>query len=146
MKRLGETGMAQAMLVVGNDISTISDVERVASVCMPEIQIVVADELSEAPSLIEFLGPSIVILDLYNEYIDDLDPLLSIRKGSPSPIMTMSYMKDESLIVQALENGSNCHIAKPIQKMKLVARIHALERRCNQLIREGAHKKEVFVL
>lgn len=117
------------MLIVSGDNNAISDIEQVVSICMPETVIKTTDEMSQISSLIKSMHPEIIILDLNGRNLDGFKALKETRQLTSVPIITMSYVRDSSLLVQALEGEADLHITKPIGQMEFVAHVRACLRR-----------------
>ncbi len=67
------------------------------------------------------IAPDIIILDFDDHAIANKG-LKHIRKSTSAILVTLSYFADEKSTVQALEQGANDHIIKPIRPMEFVAR------------------------
>ncbi|MBQ4160221.1 MAG: response regulator transcription factor [Clostridia bacterium] len=67
--------------------------------------------------------PDLVLLDLGLPDIDGREVLRAIRKDSACPVIVLSAISDEDVIVQALDLGANDYIRKPFGAAELLARV-----------------------
>jgi two-component system, cell cycle response regulator len=85
----------------------------------------------EAVRLLKEHKPEIILMDIVMPEMDGIEACKAIRSIKlpirPSIIM-VSNNKDKDAIVEALENGADDFIIKPIDAMQLIARIHAQSR------------------
>lgn len=73
--------------------------------------------------------PDVILLDLKMPGIGGLETCRLIREVSEVPIMIVSARNTEQEKVEALENGADDYVTKPLALEELIARIHALTRR-----------------
>lgn len=76
----------------------------------------------------------LILLDWGIPDITGAEVLVWIRSNiqTPVPVMFVTARDEEQDIVTALESGADDYLVKPVRKMELLARIHALERRAKQ--------------
>ena len=72
--------------------------------------------------------PDIIVLDLMMPVMSGWEVCREIRAFSQIPILILSVITEEELLIQALVNGANSHISKPITKKELVANIVKLSK------------------
>ena len=119
----------KCVLVLSNDDSLISDVEQACAVCMPEASIQTANTKQNVKQLVRYQQPEAIILDLSTFDINGFNVLADIRQVSQVPLITLSYTRDESILVRALEMGADRHITRPIGQLEFIARMKAFFRR-----------------
>jgi CheY-like chemotaxis protein len=87
--------------------------------------VVTARDGLEAINTFMQAGPDIILMDVMMPNMDGIDASRHIRKISSSiPIIFLSAAKDETLIAQGLEIGSD-YIVKPIQPTQLTQKLNA---------------------
>lgn len=74
-------------------------------------------------------APDLVILDWMLPKLDGLEVLRRIRQVSAVPVLMLTARKEETDRVIGLEVGADDYLTKPFGMRELVARIHALLRR-----------------
>ena len=89
-------------------------------------------------ALFQSFAPDLILLDLMLPVLDGWGVCREIRKTSTVPII-MVTAKDETFDkVMGLEIGADDYIAKPFDMKEVIARIHAVLRRCEKETAEGA--------
>jgi two-component system KDP operon response regulator KdpE len=83
----------------------------------------------EALASLRHETPDVILLDLKLPGIGGLQTCREIRERSEVPIIIVSATKAEQQKVEALENGADDYVTKPVGVEELVARIHAVTRR-----------------
>jgi len=79
---------------------------------------------------IELFHPNIILLDIMMPDVDGLEICRKIRESSNNvPIIFLSAMGQQNIIVEGLELGADDFITKPFDTQILVARVRALLRR-----------------
>jgi two-component system KDP operon response regulator KdpE len=87
--------------------------------------VVVAENASEATTMLASEKPDVVILDLGLPDRSGLDVIAEIRTRSPVPIIVLSARSDERSKVEALDLGADDYISKPFGMAELTARLRA---------------------
>lgn len=83
-------------------------------------------------TLFQTFSPDLILLDLMLPVLDGWGVCREIRKTSAVPII-MVTAKDETFDkVMGLEIGADDYIAKPFDMKEVIARIHAVLRRCEK--------------
>jgi len=70
--------------------------------------------------------PDIIVLDLMMPNMSGLEVCRQIRLFSQSPILILSVVSEEELLNQALADGANGYLKKPITKNEIVTSILSL--------------------
>lgn len=81
--------------------------------------------LSEAA----FRKPDVILLDLGLPDMDGLHVLKRLREWTDIPVLVLSVRDQESIKVDALENGADDYVTKPFSTAELTARLAAIQRR-----------------
>uniref|UniRef100_UPI003F498A03 response regulator transcription factor n=1 Tax=Pseudonocardia sp. CA-138482 TaxID=3240023 RepID=UPI003F498A03 len=88
-------------------------------------------------------GIDVVLLDLGLPDIDGIAVCRAIRATSDIPIIVVTGRVENSARVRALRYGADDYLVKPFDTSELLARIHAVRRRCanpdrtDQVVRRG---------
>ncbi|MDO4966474.1 MAG: response regulator transcription factor [Lachnospiraceae bacterium] len=83
-----------------------------------------------ALKVFDYYQPSIVLLDLMLPGIDGYQVCREIRSRSTTPIIMLSAKGEVFDKVLGLEMGADDYMEKPFDSKELVARVHAVLRRC----------------
>lgn len=73
---------------------------------------------------------SVVVLDIMMPGMSGLDVLQQLRRQSEVPVIMLTGRGDDIDRIVGLELGADDYLGKPCNPRELVARIHALMRRC----------------
>lgn len=102
-----------------------------------------------AMALIPNLGTDvdIVLLDLGLPDIDGTTVCQAIRRASDVPIIVVTGRAETGAPIQSLRHGADDYLLKPFDARELLARIHAVLRRCSQADRaeQVVHRGDVTV-
>lgn len=88
-----------------------------------------AAEGRQALSMQREQEPDLIILDWMLPGMDGLEVLRHIRQNSPVPVLMLTARSQEIDRVLGLEVGADDYLTKPFSTRELVARVHALLRR-----------------
>ena len=69
--------------------------------------------------------PDLILLDLGLPDKDGQDVLRELRQWYTNPIIILSVLNSEDIIIKALDNGANDYLAKPFRTGELLARIRS---------------------
>jgi two-component system KDP operon response regulator KdpE len=92
-------------------------------------------EVSEAANgqlgLVEaaFQRPDVILLDLGLPGMSGLETLKRLREWSDVPVLILSVRDQESVKVEALENGADDYVTKPFGTAEVLARLTVIQRR-----------------
>lgn len=76
-----------------------------------------------------FHRPDVVLLDLGLPGMGGIDTLIRLREWSDVPVLVLSVRDQETVKVQALENGADDYVTKPFGSAELLARLEVIQRR-----------------
>jgi len=82
----------------------------------------------EAVAKIEEMDPDLVITDIMMPYVSGLEIVAIIRKKNNKriPIIMLSAMEQEKVVMEAFELGADDYITKPFSLNELVIRVKRL--------------------
>jgi two-component system KDP operon response regulator KdpE len=103
----------------------------------------------EAVSIVQESTPDLVLLDVVMPEIDGWQTCRLIRDISGVPIIMLSGVRySEGDIVHGLESGADEYLVKPISNRELLARVKAVFRRTDELLKTksvGAHFSDGYL-
>lgn len=76
-----------------------------------------------------FHRPDVVLLDLGLPGMGGIDVLKRLREWSDVPVLILSVRDQETIKVEALENGADDYVTKPFGAAELLARLNVIQRR-----------------
>jgi two-component system, OmpR family, response regulator RegX3 len=91
----------------------------------------------------------LIVLDWGVPDLSGEEVLEWIRKNvkNPVPVMFVTARDEEKDIVTALEKGADDYLVKPVRKLEMLARVHALDRRAKQdFVKNETIEFEPFVI
>ena len=118
-----------SILAVDDDVRVLRLEQRIlekAGYCCSKAQ-----SGEEALEVLEKANPALVLLDIVLPGMDGFTACERIRQLAQVPIIIVASNAHEADKVRALELGSDDYITKPFWPKELVARIHAVLRRCS---------------
>ena len=89
-----------------------------------EMEIETAKTLDEAMEVLIEKGPfDAVLLDLNMPGMNGIEVLKRLREWSDAPVLILSVRDQETVKVEALENGADDYVTKPFSLRELLARV-----------------------
>lgn len=76
-----------------------------------------------------FHRPDVVLLDLGLPGMNGIEVLKRLREWSDVPVLILSVRDQETIKVEALENGADDYVTKPFGTAELLARLAVIQRR-----------------
>lgn len=76
-----------------------------------------------------FHRPDVVLLDLGLPGMNGIEVLKRLREWSDVPVLILSVRDQETIKVEALENGADDYVTKPFGTAELLARLTVIQRR-----------------
>jgi DNA-binding response OmpR family regulator len=115
-------------------ILLVEDARDLAQIILSELesngyQVKLATDGEMALKLFQNSSPDLVILDWMLPKLDGLEVLRRMRQVSVVPVLMLTARKEETDRVIGLEVGADDYLTKPFGMRELVARVHALLRR-----------------
>jgi DNA-binding response OmpR family regulator len=119
-------------------ILLVEDTSDLAQVILGELnkagyQVMVARDGLVGWQLFGQFQPDLVILDWMLPGMDGMEVLRRIRQTAYTPILMLTARSEEADRVIGLEMGADDYLTKPFSIRELLARVHALLRRVEQL-------------
>lgn len=119
--------MVSSVLVIDNDVELTDLLKEILE---PEaFEVHTAHEVKEAINVIHRLNPDVIVLDLYLPEKDGWQVCREIRAFSNIPILILSLLNDSAAIAQALDEGADDYLIKPVRSGVLIAHLKNLIRR-----------------
>src|SRR5512147_223442 len=78
-------------------------------------------------------APDLILLDWMLPKLDGLEVLRRLRRTSAVPVLMLTARGEETDRVVGLEVGADDYLTKPFSMRELIARVHALLRRVDQI-------------
>lgn len=88
-----------------------------------------AHRVEEAMQAVSLYQPDVIVLDLYLQENNGWKICRSIRQVSRAPILVLSVLNKPESVAQALDEGADDYLIKPVSSGVLVAHINNLLRR-----------------
>ena len=119
--------VVSSVLVIDNDVSLT---EILKATLEPEaFEVHTAHEVEEGINAIHQLNPDVIVLDLHLPEKDGWKVCRDIRAFSKIPILILSVLNNPDAIAQALDEGADDYLIKPVPSGVLIAHLKNLIRR-----------------
>lgn len=92
-------------------------------------EVLTSNSAREGIQMVRDRQPDVVILDLMLPEMDGWQVCSAIREFSNVPILILSALDTPGLVAQALDNGADDYLTKPISSGTLIAHLNKLVRR-----------------
>lgn len=116
--------MLTKVLVIDDDV-LLTDLLR-DSLSRSSFEVFVVNSGAEGVKVIHQLQPDVVVLDLMMPGMTGWEVCKAIRTFSQTPILILSAVVDHELVMQALDNGADDYIVKPVATNVLASRLRRL--------------------
>ena len=126
--------MTKRILVVDDELKIVRLVR--AYLEGAGFRVLVAYDGQEALAVFRHERPDLVILDLNLPGMDGLDVCRTIRRRSDVPIIMLTARIEEADRLIGLELGADDYVVKPFSPREVVARVRAVLRRAEGLLRQ----------
>ena len=126
--------MSKKILVVDDELKIVRLVR--AYLEGAGFRVVVAYDGQEALAVFRHERPDLVILDLMLPGMDGLDVCRAMRRRSDVPIIMLTARIEEADRLIGLELGADDYVVKPFSPREVVARVRAVLRRTEGLLRQ----------
>jgi DNA-binding response OmpR family regulator len=121
--------VVSSVLVIDNDVALT---EILKATLEPEaFEVHTAQEVEEGINAIHRLNPDVIVLDLYLPEKDGWQVCRDIRAFSKIPILILSVLNNPEAIAQALDEGADDYLIKPVPSGVLIAHLKNLIRRAH---------------
>lgn len=94
-------------------------------------EVIAANDAQDGIRLVRETQPNVVVVDLILPKTDGWQVCRTIREFSDVPILILSASDSPGLVAQALDNGADDFLTKPVSSTILIARLNKLVRRPN---------------
>jgi DNA-binding response OmpR family regulator len=119
--------VVSSVLVIENDVSLT---EILKAALEPEVfEVHTSHEIEEGINAIHQLNPDVIVLDLHLPEKDGWQACRDIRAFSKTPILILSVLNNPDAIAQALDEGADDYLIKPVPSGELIAHLKNLIRR-----------------
>ncbi len=119
--------MVSSVLVIDNDVS-LTEILK-AAMETEAFEVHTAHEIEEGINAIHRLNPDVIVLDLHLPEKDGWQVCRDIRAFSKIPILILSVLNNPDAIAQALDEGADDYLIKPVPSGVLIAHLKNLIRR-----------------
>jgi two-component system, OmpR family, KDP operon response regulator KdpE len=92
-------------------------------------EVLTANTSREGIQMVRDQQPDVVIVDLVLPEMEGWDVCRSIREFSNVPILILSALGTPGMVAQALDNGADDYLTKPISSGTLIAHLNKMVRR-----------------
>lgn len=122
------------ILIVEDDADSASVLE--AYLLRDGFAVVLAEDGRQGLELFQRERPDLVLLDMMLPRLGGTEVLAQIRRAGDTPVIMVTAIGDEPEKVGALRYGADDYVVKPYNPKEVVARVHAVLRRCHQAPRD----------
>ena len=119
--------MVSSVLVIDNDVS-LTEILK-AALEPKAFEVHTSLEIEEGINAIHRLNPDVIVLDLHLPEKDGWQVCRDIRAFSKIPILILSVLNNPDAIAQALDEGADDYLIKPVPSGVLIAHLKNLIRR-----------------
>ncbi|WP_288504568.1 response regulator [uncultured Pseudomonas sp.] len=122
------------ILIVEDDADSASVLE--AYLLRDGFAVVLAEDGRQGLELFQRERPDLVLLDMMLPRLGGTEVLAQIRRAGDIPVIMVTAIGDEPEKLGALRYGADDYVVKPYNPKEVVARVHAVLRRCHQAPRD----------
>jgi DNA-binding response OmpR family regulator len=119
-----EDAAATRVLVIDDDDLLTNMLKDTLS--RESFEVFVANSGQEGVKNFHQLQPDVIVLDLIMPGMTGWEVCKAIRTVSGIPILILSAVVDHELVMQALDNGADDYMVKPVSSNVLASRLHRL--------------------
>lgn len=123
------TSVSSTVLVIDNDVSTTQMLKTTLEAY--SFNVITAHQVQEGIEVAREWRPDVIVLDLYMAGLDGRQICRAIREFTQVPILALSAINRPGVVAQALDDGADDYLIKPISTGVLVAHLNNLIRRAN---------------
>jgi DNA-binding response OmpR family regulator len=125
----GQKNMFTRVLIVDDDNDT-TDLLKII-LAPGDFDVVTASTGQEGIELVQKFNPDVMVVDLLMPGMDGLMVCKQVRKFSSVPILVLSAVGKPGIVEQALNEGADDYLIKPMNRNVLVASLNKLARRAH---------------
>ena len=122
------------ILIVEDDADSASVLE--AYLLRDVFAVILAEDGRQGLDLFQRERPDLVLLDMMLPRLGGTEVLAQIRRAGDTPVIMVTAIGDEPEKLGALRYGADDYVVKPYNPKEVVARVHAVLRRCHQAPRD----------
>ncbi|NMY88692.1 response regulator [Pseudomonas oryzihabitans] len=122
------------ILIVEDDADSASVLE--AYLLRDGFAVILAEDGRQGLELFQRERPDLVLLDMMLPRLGGTEVLAQIRRAEDTPVIMVTAIGDEPEKLGALRYGADDYVVKPYNPKEVVARVHAVLRRCHQAPRD----------
>ncbi|MGE6320849.1 response regulator [Pseudomonas oryzihabitans] len=122
------------ILIVEDDADSASVLE--AYLLRDGFAVILAEDGRQGLDLFQRERPDLVLLDMMLPRLGGTEVLAQIRRAGDTPVIMVTAIGDEPEKLGALRYGADDYVVKPYNPKEVVARVHAVLRRCHQAPRD----------
>lgn len=122
------------ILIVEDDADSASVLE--AYLLRDGFAVILAEDGRQGLDLFQREQPDLVLLDMMLPRLGGTEVLAQIRRAGDTPVIMVTAIGDEPEKLGALRYGADDYVVKPYNPKEVVARVHAVLRRCHQAPRD----------
>lgn len=122
------------ILIVEDDADSASVLE--AYLLRDGFTVMLAEDGRQGLDLFQRERPDLVLLDMMLPRLGGTEVLAQIRRAGDTPVIMVTAIGDEPEKLGALRYGADDYVVKPYNPKEVVARVHAVLRRCHQVPRD----------
>lgn len=122
------------ILIVEDDADSASVLE--AYLLRDGFAVILAEDGRQGLELFQRERPDLVLLDMMLPRLSGTEVLAQIRRAGDTPVIMVTAIGDEPEKLGALRYGADDYVVKPYNPKEVVARVHAVLRRCHQAPRD----------
>ena len=115
-------------LIAESNCEESDNIVMAFNLCLPNFELITADTGKQCLDMVKNNSLDMVILgDLAD--MSGIDAIEKIRADSEVPVMVLSNIDDELLVVKAFDLGVDGYMTKPFHQLELIARVRVILRR-----------------
>ncbi|ENH6101880.1 response regulator [Yersinia enterocolitica] len=135
--RFSQGENVKRVLIIEDDLDAANVLE--AYLKRGQFQTSLANNGQRGLELVFSWKPDIILLDVMLPAMSGTDVLLAVRRRSDVPVIMITALSDGPEKISALRFGADDYVVKPYNPGEVVARVHAVLRRCT-----GARTSDVL--
>ena len=115
-------------VAIMDDEETLENVTQAFHMCWPGAELISTNLGQKGIQIVETESPNVVFLDLNLFDMGGFDVLKQIRRCSQVPVIVISSLRDEAILVKSLALGADQYLVKPIRRLEFAAHVRSLLR------------------